>query len=87
MSKLPAITAEKLIKILEKDGFTFIRQKGSHRFYEKIIDGERVVIPIPVHHGRELKKGTLHHILKKAQISRERLMFLLSITLISNKGV
>ncbi len=54
MSKLPAITAEKLIKILEKDGFTFIRQKGSHRFYEKIIDGERVVIPIPVHHGREL---------------------------------
>ena len=46
MSKLPAITAEKLIKILEKDGFTFIRQKGSHRFYEKIIDGERVVIPI-----------------------------------------
>ena len=41
MSKLPAITAEKLIKILEKDGFTFIRQKGSHRFYEKIIDGDK----------------------------------------------
>ena len=27
-NKLPAITAEKLIKILEKDGFTFIRQKA-----------------------------------------------------------
>ena len=43
MSKLPAITAEKLIKILEKDGFTFIRQKGSHRFYEKIIDGDKIM--------------------------------------------
>jgi len=28
MSKLSAIIAEKLIKILEKDGFTFIQQKG-----------------------------------------------------------
>jgi len=44
MSKLPAITAEKLIKILEKDGFTFIRQKGSHRFYEKIIDGDKIML-------------------------------------------
>ena len=79
MSKLPTLTAEKLIKVLEKDGFIFIRQKGSHRFYEKIINSERVVIPVPVHPGRELKKGTLHHILKKAQINRERLTFLLSI--------
>jgi len=83
MSKLPALTSQRVIKILEKDGFRFIRQKGSHRFYEKIIDGERVVIPIPVHSGRELKKGTLHHILKKAQINREQLRYLLSVTFLS----
>jgi len=83
MSKLPALTAEKLIKVLEKDGFVFIRQKGSHRFYEKRLDGERVVIPVPVQSGRELKKGTLHHILKKAQISRDRLDFLLSLVIMS----
>jgi predicted RNA binding protein YcfA (HicA-like mRNA interferase family) len=71
-----------LIKILEKDGIKFIRQKGSHRFYEKIIDGERVVIPVPVHSGRELKKGTLSHILKKAKINREQLRYLLSVTFI-----
>jgi predicted RNA binding protein YcfA (HicA-like mRNA interferase family) len=83
MSKLPALTAEKLIKVLEKDGFVFIRQKGSHRFYEKLLDGERVVIPVPVHPGRILKKGTLHRILKKAQISRDRLDSLLSLVIIS----
>ncbi|MGC9445260.1 MAG: type II toxin-antitoxin system HicA family toxin [Candidatus Methanospirareceae archaeon] len=83
MSKLPALTAEKLIKVLEKDGFVFIRQKGSHRFYEKFLNGERVVIPVPIHPGRELKKGTLHHILKKAQMSRDRLDYLLSLVIIS----
>jgi predicted RNA binding protein YcfA (HicA-like mRNA interferase family) len=83
MSKLPALTADKLIRVLEKDGFVFIRQKGSHRFYEKLLDGERVVIPVPVHPGRDLKKGTLHHILKKAQISRDRLDTLLSLVIIS----
>ncbi|MHC1577170.1 MAG: type II toxin-antitoxin system HicA family toxin [Candidatus Methanospirareceae archaeon] len=77
-SKLPQITAEKLIKILEKEGFEFVRQRGSHRFYEKTIEGERVVIPIPVHPGRALKRGTLHHILKKAQVSREILLRSLS---------
>ena len=69
MSKLPALTAEKLIKVLEKDGFVFIRQKGSHRFYEKLLDGERVVIPVPVHPGRILKKGTLHHIIKRHKLA------------------
>jgi predicted RNA binding protein YcfA (HicA-like mRNA interferase family) len=83
MSKLPALTAEKLIKVLEKDGFVFIRQKGSHRFYEKRFNGERVVIPVPVHPRHELKKGTLHHILKKAQISRNRLDSLLALVIIS----
>jgi predicted RNA binding protein YcfA (HicA-like mRNA interferase family) len=77
------VKKEKLIKILEKDGFVFIRHKGSHRFYEKLLNGERVVIPVPVHPGRELKEGTLHHILKKAQISRDRLDFLLSLVFIS----
>jgi predicted RNA binding protein YcfA (HicA-like mRNA interferase family) len=68
MSKLPALTADKLIKVLEKDGFVFIRQKGSHRFYEKHFDGEHVLIPVPVHPGRILKKGTLHHILKRHKL-------------------
>jgi predicted RNA binding protein YcfA (HicA-like mRNA interferase family) len=83
MSKLPALTADKHIKVLEKDGFVFIRQKGSHRFYEKHFDGERVLIPVPIHPGRILKKGTLHYILKKAQISRDRLDVLLSLVIIS----
>ncbi len=31
--KLPRITADKLIPILEKKGFTLVRQSGSHKIW------------------------------------------------------
>ena len=37
----PVVRPEQVIKALEKDGFTFIKQRGSHRKYKK---GNRTVI-------------------------------------------
>ncbi len=51
--KLPLLTARDLIKILEKIGFKFIRQKGSHMFY-KHEDGRTTVVPN--HPGKKIKK-------------------------------
>jgi predicted RNA binding protein YcfA (HicA-like mRNA interferase family) len=69
MSKLPQITANELIKILEKAGFSVIRQKGSHVFL-KHSDGRTTVIPN--HPGEKLDRGLLNKILRKdVQISRE----------------
>ncbi|GEM_PF-1729443 len=31
--KLPLITADKLISLLEKNGFSLVRQSGSHKIY------------------------------------------------------
>lgn len=59
---------KKIIKILEDKGFRFIRQKGSHRLYRK--DELRVTVPF---HGKDLKLGTLHNILKQAGVSKEEL--------------
>ena len=69
MSKLPQITANELIKILEKAGFSVIRQKGSHIFL-KHSDGRTTVIPN--HPGEKLDRGLLNKILRKdVQITRE----------------
>lgn len=42
-SKLRSLTAQKLIRALERDGFVFSRQSGSHQIYYHP-DGRRVNI-------------------------------------------
>jgi predicted RNA binding protein YcfA (HicA-like mRNA interferase family) len=79
MDKIPPLNGKEVCRILEKDGFVFVRQTGSHRIYQKTIENDTVTIPIPVHSNSSLKRGTLHAILKKALISREKLSFLLSV--------
>ncbi len=48
--KQPVVNAKQLIKALEKKGFVFSRQSGSHAIY---IDknGTRVTVPI---HGKKI---------------------------------
>jgi len=63
---------------MERDGFVIARIKGSHYIMQKTFpDGEVITVPVPVHAGRILKVGTLSGILRKARISRERLLKLL----------
>jgi len=62
MSKLPQISANELIKILEKIGFKVTRQKGSHVFLRHE-DGRTTVVPN--HPGEKLDRGLLNKILKK----------------------
>ncbi|MBI5558741.1 MAG: type II toxin-antitoxin system HicA family toxin [Deltaproteobacteria bacterium] len=79
MAKLPQISGKELCKILEKDGFSLARQTGSHRIYQKQFDDMTITIPVPVHSNSPLKKGTLLSILKKAGISREKIIFLMAL--------
>lgn len=72
MAKLPALKPREVIKILEKAGFSFVRQKGSHRIYLKGNIG--VTIPF---HTKDLKKGTLIHIIKQASLTIEEFLKLL----------
>jgi predicted RNA binding protein YcfA (HicA-like mRNA interferase family) len=51
-----------LIKMIEKNGFIFVRQSGSHAIY-KNITGNMIVVPI---HNRDIPKGTLDGLLKDA---------------------
>lgn len=58
MPKLPSISGQELVKLLMRDGFILMSQKGSHI---KLRKGKTVVI-VPNH--REIRKGTLGNILR-----------------------
>ncbi|MFH1608192.1 MAG: type II toxin-antitoxin system HicA family toxin [archaeon] len=75
MAKLPLLSAREVIKILNKLGFRFRRQEGSHMFFEHS-DGRTTVIPN--HPGQDIGRGLLNKIIKHdLQISREEFMQLL----------
>ena len=61
-SKYPILKPKIIINVLEKFGFQFISQKGSHMKYS---NGVKVVI-IPNHD--EIARGTLKSILNQAGI-------------------
>lgn len=62
MPKLPKLTGKELGKIVEKMGFEFSHQTGSHLVYNHP-DGRKTTIP---HHtGEEIGPGLLNKIIKK----------------------
>ena len=65
MPKRPALTSRKVLQLLKNHGFVVDHQTGSHLVLRHPNDGRRVVVPI---HSKDLPKGTLHAILKQAQI-------------------
>ena len=58
------LTAKEVIKVLERIGYSFHRQKGSHGVYYK--DASMVIVPI---HSGQLKPGTLRQIIKSTGLS------------------
>jgi len=68
--KLPRITADKLIPILEKKGFTLVRQSGSHKIYR---NAENVRLTAPYHSGEILHPKILKQIINDANLSFDEL--------------
>jgi len=77
MPKLPRITGRELVKALQEESFEITRRKGSHVQLTKYVGGRKLTFPVPVHTGKTIKRGTLKGILRKANISVERLLELL----------
>lgn len=57
------MTSKKMIKLLEDNGFEYIRSNGSHRLYYNKQTGKSTVVP---YHNKTLKLGTEKNILKQA---------------------
>jgi predicted RNA binding protein YcfA (HicA-like mRNA interferase family) len=70
MTKISPIKPRKLVKFLKKQGFSEIRQKGSHKFFAHP-DGRTTVIPF--HPTKEIGPGLLRKILDDIKISPKEL--------------
>lgn len=55
-----------LFRLLKKDGWFVVRQKGSHVIMQHPKKSEQLTVPY--HAGKEVKKGLLTAILKQANI-------------------
>ena len=72
MTKLPRLTGKELGKIVEKLGFKFDHQTGSHMVY-KHPDGRKTTIPS--HAGEDIGPGLLNKIMKRdLNITREEFL-------------
>ena len=65
MPKLPRLTGAEMVSFLKSQGFTVARIRGSHHVMER---GERRTT-VPVHGSKILRIGTLHGILRDAEIA------------------
>ena len=68
MPSLPGISGRKAVKALERLGFVFIRQKGSHAIMRR---GTRGCV-VPMH--REINPWTLNGVLKQADIEPDEFL-------------
>ncbi len=57
------MTPKEMVKLLESNGFEYIRSNGSHRFYRNSETGKTTTVPF---HNKTLKQGTEKSILKQA---------------------
>lgn len=73
MSRIAPIPYHKLIRVLELEGFTLVRQRGDHMVFSK----EGVLRPVVVPRHAALPIFIIKNVLRTARISRERYFELL----------
>jgi len=74
MSKLPAISGRECVRALEKAGFYFKRQRGSHIVLRRDTPFAQVVVP----DHKTLDRGTLRAIIRQAGLSVNEFVGLLA---------
>lgn len=75
MTRVPSLSYVEIVHALQRDGWTVVRQRGSHIRMQKRVGDELLKITVPAH--RPVKKSTLSHILRQSRIDLERFLKLL----------
>jgi predicted RNA binding protein YcfA (HicA-like mRNA interferase family) len=73
--RLPRVTALQAERAIRRDGWTYLRQTGSHRHFAH--PTKTGIVTIPVHAGETLKPKTLASIIDDAGLTVEEFRRLL----------
>jgi predicted RNA binding protein YcfA (HicA-like mRNA interferase family) len=68
LGKLRVLSGREVCRILEAEGFSEVRQRGSHVVMQKRAGNTTTTVPVPDH--SELKAGTLSSIIRQSGLSR-----------------
>lgn len=75
--KLPTLSDKEVISILEKEGFSIKRQKGSHvTLYKRTLE-KGLYVTVPLHGNQEIVPSTLLSIIRQSGMSKEEFIALL----------
>jgi predicted RNA binding protein YcfA (HicA-like mRNA interferase family) len=66
MTRLPRLTAQEVMRVIERKGFVLVRQSGSHKISR---NSEGTGITLPFHSGKILQPKLLKSILEDAGLS------------------
>ena len=72
--RLPVVRPKDVIRALERAGFFIQRVSGSHYILKHPMKPTRVTVPL---HNRDLKRGTLQSIVRRAGFTNEEFAKLL----------
>ena len=75
MTKIPSLSYVQIVRALQRNGWIVVRQRGSHIRLQKHLGEEILKLTVPAH--RPVKRSTLSHILKQAQIEIDDFLKLL----------
>jgi len=68
LGKLRILSAAEVCAILERHGFTLVRQRGSHLVMQRRTETTTVTVPVPNH--KELRIGTLRSIIRQSGVDK-----------------
>jgi len=67
LSRLGAYTGEQVVRAFQRAGWEITRQRSSHVILEK--EGYEATLSVPVHKGKNVKRGTLRDLIKDAKMN------------------
>ena len=72
MSRLGSYRGEQVVKAFQRAGWRIARVRSSHVILEK--EGSPATLSVPVHKGKNVKRGTLRDLIKDAELSVEEFL-------------
>jgi predicted RNA binding protein YcfA (HicA-like mRNA interferase family) len=75
MSSVPSLSYREIIRAMQRDGWIILRQRGSHIRLQKRLGDRSLKVTVPAH--SPVKRSTLSHILKQAELDLEKFLRLL----------
>jgi predicted RNA binding protein YcfA (HicA-like mRNA interferase family) len=72
VSRLGSYRGEDVVKAFQRAGWKIARVRSSHIILEK--EGFVATLSVPVHKGKNVKKGTLRDLIKDAELSVEEFL-------------